>query len=133
MCLQKVLEQGRDVKLLILGHTNQEDTIIVILLHHREVIRSSKAPHSDHTHWPQFSALHFFVVKTYVRLKIVASGCNQWVGLWMTGSPHKISNSTSLPCFKYLLQADHNQSSSLHRISFFHKICLFVISALFCQ
>ena len=39
----------------------------------------------------------------------------------------KLSNLTSLPCFHSLFQLHHDQSSTLHRISFFPKMFLFVI------
>ena len=45
----------------------------------------------------------------------------------------KLSNLTTLPCFHTFFQLHHDQSSSLHRISFFPKMVLFVISVLFCQ
>ena len=36
----------------------------------------------------------------------------------------KLSNLTSLPCLRTFFQLHHNQSASLHHISFFSKMCV---------
>ena len=97
---------------------------------------------SNHTYWAHPLAAifnHTFIFlspnckcKRNVRLKIVASGCDQsvcpvgvvagcghWVGL--NDDQWSCVFKTSLPCFHSSFQLHHDQLSTLHRISFFQK------------
>ena len=133
---KKARKQSRDVKL------------ISLTINHHSMPHPVTTP-SDHTYWRHALItptshifkpyISFFWCKRNVRLKIVASGCDQCV--WAVGVVTgwdieswlvvRLINLTSLPCFRTFFQLHHGQSSTLHSMSFFQTNFVVVISVLF--